>query len=144
LKQDEIYLNEDSERIAGGHMVPGSAVGFGSSTAALRAFLSEPHRFDAVLTDEVMADLQGTELARELRSIRPGVPVIVMSGHAGPHLPERVAAAGVNDLLRKPLQKRDSRKHWKSCYPNRPGRSHETDCGGPPSRRKLDSAGASR
>ena len=34
-------------------------VGFVSSTAALQAFLAEPQRFDAVITDEMMPDLVG-------------------------------------------------------------------------------------
>jgi len=82
-------------------------VGFASSTAALRAFKSNADRFDAILTDEVMPDLQGTQLARELSVLRPGVPIILMTGHGGADLPERAAAAGVSDVLRKPLQKND-------------------------------------
>jgi signal transduction histidine kinase/ActR/RegA family two-component response regulator len=82
-------------------------VGFASSTAALRAFKSNADRFDAILTDEVMPDLQGTQLARELSVLRPGVPIILMTGHGGTDLPERAAAAGVSDVLRKPLQKSD-------------------------------------
>jgi FixJ family two-component response regulator len=82
-------------------------VGFGSSTAALHAFRSDPDRFDAVVTDEVMPDLLGTQLARELSTLRPGLPIILMSGHGGAHLAERAGAAGVSDVLCKPLQKRD-------------------------------------
>jgi len=82
-------------------------VGFGSSLAALRAFRDNAARFDAILTDEVMPDLQGTQLARELSALRPGVPIILMSGHGGTDLPERAIAAGVSEVLRKPLQKRD-------------------------------------
>ncbi len=82
-------------------------VGFGSSAAALHAFRSDPDRFDVVLTDEAMPDLQGSELAGELRSIRAGVLVLVMSGYGGSQLAERAAAAGVRGVLSKPLQKRD-------------------------------------
>ncbi len=55
-------------------------VGFDSSVAALQAFRAEPRRFDPVLTDETMPDLTGTELARELRELRPDIPIILMSG----------------------------------------------------------------
>lgn len=82
-------------------------VGFGSSTEALQAFQTEPDRFNAVVTDEVMPDLLGTQLAAELTRLRPGLPVILMSGHGGPQLAERAGAAGVSEVLRKPLQKRD-------------------------------------
>ncbi len=82
-------------------------VGYGSSSTALRAFLANPQRFDLVLTDEAMPDLVGTELAREIRLIRPEVPIILMSGHGGAALANRAAAIGVNEVLHKPLQRAD-------------------------------------
>jgi PAS domain S-box-containing protein len=82
-------------------------VGFDSSLAALQAFREEPKRFDLVLTDETMPDLMGTELAREIRRVRPEVSIILMSGYSGPQLSERAQAAGVADVLRKPLIRRD-------------------------------------
>jgi DNA-binding NtrC family response regulator len=81
-------------------------VGFGSSVAALRAFRADPRRFDAVLTDEVMPELPGTELAREICTIRSGTLILLISGHGGPYLAERASAAGVSEVLRKPLQRR--------------------------------------
>jgi PAS domain S-box-containing protein len=82
-------------------------VGFMSSNAALRAFRAEPQRFDLVLTDESMPDLPGTELAREIRRMRPNMPVIVMSGYGGSQLANRAAEIGVNAVLRKPLHNRE-------------------------------------
>jgi len=82
-------------------------VGFRSSTQALQRFRADPARFDVVLTDEAMPDLTGAELAREIRRIRPDMPVVLLSGHGGTQLAERAAAIGVNELLRKPLQARD-------------------------------------
>jgi signal transduction histidine kinase/CheY-like chemotaxis protein len=82
-------------------------VGFQSSSAALQAFRANPQRFDLVLTDEAMPDLVGTELAREIRLIRPEVPIILMSGHGGAALENRAAAMGVNEVLHKPLQRAD-------------------------------------
>jgi CheY-like chemotaxis protein len=82
-------------------------VGFSSSGEALRAFRAEPRRFDLVLTDEAMPDLVGTELASQIRELQPAVPIILMSGHGGPQLAKRAAAIGVNEVLHKPLQRRD-------------------------------------
>jgi PAS domain S-box-containing protein len=82
-------------------------VGFASSAAALQAFQADPQRFDVVLTDESMPDLPGTELAREIRRIRPTVPILVMSGYAGSQLANRAAEIGLNAVLRKPLHNRD-------------------------------------
>jgi FixJ family two-component response regulator len=82
-------------------------VGFCSSIAALHAFRVEPKRFDLVLTDETMPDLTGTELAREILQLRPEISIILMSGYGGTQLSERAQAAGVIDVLRKPLVRRD-------------------------------------
>jgi predicted ATPase/signal transduction histidine kinase/CheY-like chemotaxis protein len=82
-------------------------VGFDSSLAALQAFQAEPKRFHLILTDETMPDLTGTELAREIRRLRPAIPIILMSGYTGAQLTERAQAAGVIDVLHKPLIRRD-------------------------------------
>ena len=82
-------------------------VGFDSSVAALQAFRAEPTLFDLVLTDETMPELTGTELAREIRQVRPEISIILMSGYSGTQLSERAQAAGVIDVLRKPLNRRD-------------------------------------
>jgi DNA-binding NtrC family response regulator len=82
-------------------------VGFPSSSAALEAFRADPRRFELILTDEAMPDVVGTELASEIRKLQPAVPIILMSGHGGPQLAKRAAAIGVNEVLHKPLQRRD-------------------------------------
>jgi len=82
-------------------------LGFDSSVAALQAFRAEPQRFDLVLTDETMPDLSGVELVREIRRVRPELPIVMMSGYSGAQLTERARAVGVAELLRKPLVRRD-------------------------------------
>ena len=82
-------------------------VGFQSSVSALRAFRDDAQRFDLVLTDEAMPELVGTELARQMRELAPAVPIILMSGYGGSQLAPRAAAIGINQVLRKPLQRRD-------------------------------------
>jgi DNA-binding NtrC family response regulator len=82
-------------------------IGFDSSKAALAAFSAHPQRFDLVLTDEAMPDLPGSELALQIRRLRADIPIIVMSGYSGAQLAQRAAAAGVNEILRKPLRRRD-------------------------------------
>jgi CheY-like chemotaxis protein len=82
-------------------------VGFDSSRAALEAFIAQPQRFDAVLTDEAMPDLVGSELAFEIRRLRPTIPIVLMTGYGGPQLSNRAAEIGVNEVLRKPLHRLD-------------------------------------
>jgi len=81
--------------------------GFDSSVAALQAFRAEPQRYDLVLTDETMPDLSGVELAREIRRLRPDLPIVLMSGYSGAQLTGRARAIGVAEVLRKPLVRRD-------------------------------------
>ncbi|MBL8480920.1 MAG: PAS domain-containing protein, partial [Rhodocyclaceae bacterium] len=78
-------------------------VGYCSSTAALAAVREQPGRFDAVLSDQTMPGLTGEELARELRALRPDLPVVLMSGFVSAALVERARAAGVAEVLAKPL-----------------------------------------
>jgi DNA-binding NtrC family response regulator len=82
-------------------------VGFESSGAALEAFRAAPRRFDVVLTDESMPELIGSELAKEIRQLRPAIPIILMSGYGGAQLTNRAAEVGVTEVLRKPLHRRD-------------------------------------
>ena len=80
---------------------------FDDSRAALAAFEAAPGRFDVVITDQVMPGLTGTALATEVRRVRPDLPVLLLSGNNSPPLPEQALAAGVNEVLTKPLQSRE-------------------------------------
>ncbi|WP_052810516.1 ATP-binding protein [Variovorax paradoxus] len=78
-------------------------VGFGTSERALAAFVADPLRFDAVLTDEMLPGMPGSELARLLRSRRPALPVALVSGNVNVALEQRARDAGVAEVLHKPL-----------------------------------------
>jgi len=82
-------------------------VGFTSSVAALDAFREAPRRFDIVLTDETMPELVGTDLASEIRLLRPDIPIVQMSGYSGAQLHDRAREVGIREILRKPLQRKD-------------------------------------
>jgi DNA-binding NtrC family response regulator len=78
-------------------------VGFDQSTAALAAFRAAPDRFDLVLTDDIMPGMTGTELAAELHALRPGLPIILMTGAGRPMRAQHLRAAGVREVVKKPL-----------------------------------------
>jgi CheY-like chemotaxis protein len=82
-------------------------VGFESSTAALKAFADDPHRFDLVLTDEMMPELTGTGLAREIRRLRADIPIVIMSGYVDSAVAALARSSGVSEVLRKPLRRAD-------------------------------------
>ena len=78
-----------------------------ASIAGLAALNEDPQRFAALITDEVMPLLSGTQLTEALRAIAPDLPVLLISGYGGALLSARAAAAGVTRLLSKPLQRAD-------------------------------------
>jgi predicted ATPase/signal transduction histidine kinase/GAF domain-containing protein/CheY-like chemotaxis protein len=82
-------------------------VSFSDSRAALAAFEAAPRSFDVVVTDDVMPGLTGTRLASVLHQQRLELPIVLVSGYSGPILAQRALAAGVSELLVKPLQPRD-------------------------------------
>jgi PAS domain S-box-containing protein len=84
------------------------AVGFSNGRDALAEVEAAPARFDAVITDEVMPGLSGTELAQRLRLLRPDLPIVLVSGYIGPMMSERAHAAGVGRILKKPVQSRET------------------------------------
>jgi CheY-like chemotaxis protein len=79
------------------------AVSFSDSLAALVAFEAAPERFDVVITDEAMPGLTGTGLTRVLRRHRPDLPIVLVSGYTGVTQTQQALAAGVSELLTKPI-----------------------------------------
>ncbi len=77
-------------------------VGYNSPHQALAAFETGPQRFDAVLLDERMPGLSGTELAARITARRADIAVIIVTGYAGQELEERARAAGVARVITKP------------------------------------------
>jgi len=82
-------------------------VGFTSSVAALESFRADPGRFQIVVTDEAMPEMTGSELAKAIREIRADIPIVLVSGYVTPALSARARAAGVREVLSKPLVARD-------------------------------------
>ena len=80
---------------------------FASSTAALAAFRSESESYDAVVTDERMPGMSGTELIRAMRDIRPTIPIMLVTGHVGAVVARRAREAGADEVLKKPVSVRD-------------------------------------
>ena len=75
-----------------------------SGLDAKKAFAAEPQRYDLVLTDHTMPRITGLELARQIRGIRPGTPVILYTGYGEDIAEAQLAAAGVRALARKPVE----------------------------------------
>ena len=72
------------------------------AVAALQAFRSRPHEFAAVVTDLSMPGLPGHELARQVREIRPDIPLVLTSGYVHPDDAPAVQRLGAVDVILKP------------------------------------------
>jgi signal transduction histidine kinase len=81
--------------------------GYTDPQAALQAVRDDPGRYAALITDEVMPRLSGTQLAQAVRGLHPSLPVLLVSGYGGAALAQRAATAGVTRVLAKPLQRAD-------------------------------------
>jgi CheY-like chemotaxis protein len=80
-----------------------TTVSFTASAAALDAFLADPVRFDAVITDQSMPGTSGTELIRKVRALRPTIPILLVSGYLSTELLQQAQEAGATEVLKKPL-----------------------------------------
>ena len=74
---------------------------------ALTLFTRNPERFDAVIVDEIMPALRGTELTGHLLRIRNQIPVILLTGHGGLITIDQIHRSGVRATLIKPVFKAD-------------------------------------
>ncbi len=75
------------------------------ASAALQAVTEAPQRFAAVITDELMPGLSGTQLTQALRERALPLPVVLVSGYGGALLARRASDAGVSRVLMKPLRR---------------------------------------
>ncbi len=80
---------------------------FTNSVEALETFRRAPHRFDLVITDQTMPSLTGEVLARELRRIRPDIPIVLCTGFSHVIDAEKAYAQGIDAFLMKPLMGHD-------------------------------------
>ena len=79
------------------------AVALQSPTEALAAFQKNSDSFDLVISDLTMPGLQGTQLAREIKKIRPNIPVILATGFDSRTALAQDANKDIDAVLSKPL-----------------------------------------
>jgi PAS domain S-box-containing protein len=105
---EHILLVDDEEAVANvatrilerqGYVVSA----FTAPEQALEKFKAQPQQFDLVLTDLTMPGLSGLDLTRRLLTLRPTLPVVLVTGYGGAVSLEEVRQRGVRELLRKPF-----------------------------------------
>jgi PAS domain S-box-containing protein len=76
--------------------------GYLSAEEALSAVRTAPDAFDLVVTDLNMPGLSGLDVARELKRIRPDLPVVITSGYITEDVREKALQEGVRQVVYKP------------------------------------------
>ncbi len=99
--EDESSLRELTSRILArhGYRVQAAATG----TGAIDWARAPGHPVDLLLTDVVMPEMMGNEVAAAIRAIVPGVPALYMSGYAQAILDSHGVPALSIDILEKPF-----------------------------------------
>ena len=80
---------------------------FTTGTEALRFFRKKPNAFDLAITDQVMHDMSGIQLAQKLRKIQPRIPVILLTGYTDTITKQNAKEFGIHDVIIKPLLARE-------------------------------------
>jgi len=71
--------------------------------AALMAVREDSLRYGLVISDQTMPGMSGLSLARELSQMQPKLPIIIVTGYSVAITSDRLEAAGVRQLLLKPV-----------------------------------------
>lgn len=74
-----------------------------SSREALELMQQNPDDYDLVFTDLVMPELDGLELARALKNLRPDLPVVLCTGHGEQLDSVNLGELGVRAVILKPF-----------------------------------------
>jgi DNA-binding NtrC family response regulator len=75
-----------------------------ASTAAQALEMIPPGRFDAVIAERRLPDMDGADFIRRMREKAPGVPVVLVSAYAGSLERSRPADLGAVEVLPKPVK----------------------------------------
>ena len=76
---------------------------YNSSEEALETFRRNFDDFEVVLLAPTMPDLSGTALAQEIQHIKPGTPIVLMTGYGEPLGADRLGVTGVRAVIGTPF-----------------------------------------
>jgi DNA-binding response OmpR family regulator len=105
LVEDEDALRDATGRIltrAGYHVL--TAAG---GAEAIRIAQTDPDPIGLLLTDVIMPEMMGNEVAARVRAVRPDIPVLYMSGYAQPVLAEHGTLEPGVTMIEKPFSSRE-------------------------------------
>jgi PAS domain S-box-containing protein len=71
---------------------------------ALALLRKNPDDYDLVITDRIMPEMNGLEVAAEIHGLRPQLPILLSTGLKGALTDEDLRKAGIRELLEKPVE----------------------------------------
>lgn len=74
-----------------------------NSQKALDAFDRQPDLYDLVISDLTMPGMTGLELSDQLKRIRSGIPIIIMTGYGNKLTPDTRKQYGITEVIGKPI-----------------------------------------
>ncbi len=110
--KERILLVDDEESIARLEAQILTRLGYdvtfhATSQKALDTFRDDPDGFDLIITDMTMPEMTGDQLAMEISSIKPDMPIIICTGFSERISKEQAGNMGVKGFLMKPVLKSD-------------------------------------
>ena len=98
---DEVELTRSSHKLleSFGHL----PLVFTNPAQAILEFTRAPESFDIVITDMLMPDMNGQELAQEILSRNPNTPIILCTGYSEKFSKEQALAMGIRGYVPKPI-----------------------------------------
>jgi DNA-binding NtrC family response regulator len=106
IRHRVLYVDDDPSLLSAAvrilTLLGHDAQGLREPRAALAAIEAEPDRFDLVITDLCMPIMNGIELAQAIQRVRPGLPLVLVSGGFTGQGSDDAGSAGVLHVLPKP------------------------------------------
>ncbi|MCK5850852.1 MAG: PAS domain S-box protein [Kiritimatiellae bacterium] len=105
---EHILIVDDEEDIIDVTQRSLESLGYQVSTAesaqkAMYIFSQDPSAFNLVITDQVMSDITGDVMAREMLSLRPDIPIILYTGFPENFSEKEAKDIGIKEFLLKPI-----------------------------------------
>ncbi|MBW2407414.1 MAG: response regulator [Deltaproteobacteria bacterium] len=109
LGKETILLVDDEEDVLEMMHVMLERLGYQVTSAlnglkAIEHFKKAPKTFDLVITDQTMPKMTGMELIKELRLIRPDIPIILYTGFNEKITEDNTGHLGIDAIIGKPVR----------------------------------------
>ena len=80
-----------------------NVIALNEPVAALQYFKQHPDDFDLIITDQIMPELTGVEMAQEICKLRPKIPVLLITGYSEIITAENAKSFGLSGFFSKPI-----------------------------------------